>query len=166
MNAQIMINTERALIEVDLTAPSTHFDSDTGEEIEGSEPNDYDRYGICIVNCGRTVARIISYKIWSDCFDKDCSRDKFTKFTEITTHILLGANKSDVVGNFDMMNCFADSDWPDVQSAKKRAMLRIDVRYEDVIREQTAGPHQTSVVFMYDAYREQPERPAQYNEYS
>jgi hypothetical protein len=169
LNAQVMINTERALIEVGLAAPSTYIDRETGEEMmisrTGTQPDsNYFRYGIKITNHGRTVARIASYRVWHDCFTGNFARDRFDTFTEERKHMLLAADKSEIVGNFDIANMFND-DWPSMQAGTKTGMLRIDVRYEDVIRAQVAA-HETSAVFYYSAKDEEPERLAQYNVYT
>jgi hypothetical protein len=168
LNAQVMINTERALIEVDLAAPSTYIDRETGEEMTisrtGIQPDSaYFRYGIKTTNHGRTVARIASYRVWHGCFAKDFDRDRFDTFTEETKHMLLAADKSEIVGNIDIGNMF--DDWPSIQAGTKTGMLRIDVRYEDIIKAQIAA-HETSAVFYYSTKDEEPERLSQYNIYT
>lgn len=165
LNAQVMISTERALIEVDVTAPSTHIDPETGEELSGvSMDASIFRYGISIINHGRTVARIISYKLWYDCFAKDFRRDAFNSSTEITQHMLLGANNSKVVGHFEVDQLFTD--WQSIRDRTKTGMLRIDVRYDDIISGKTDQPHETSAIFHYAGEEEGPRRLPQYNVYT
>lgn len=155
LNARVMIRAERALIEVDLGTPSTHID-EFGEEIIGAVANDFFRYGILIKNHGRTVARVKSYKVWSDCFAKDFQRDKFNRATEITKQIFLAANRAETIGDIDFGKLFDEADWESIHAKTKTGMLRIDVHYEDIVRnKRSARAHETSVIFRYDLEEEE-----------
>jgi hypothetical protein len=62
---QTTLNADRAWVDVTLGTPTTTIDQE-GYTI-GYSPNagDYGRYGIYITNYGRTVGRIIDFKVWS-----------------------------------------------------------------------------------------------------
>lgn len=63
LNAQLTANTGRAVVEINLGPPLTHFDPETGQEIFGGVIGDIFRYGVTATNHGRTVAHITSCKI-------------------------------------------------------------------------------------------------------
>ncbi|MGA8871803.1 MAG: hypothetical protein WB460_11735 [Candidatus Acidiferrales bacterium] len=164
LNAQIMINTERALIEVALVEPSTHLD-EYGVELPGAAADDFWRYGIQVTNHGRTVARIVSFKVWHASFSGDFQRDRFNSSTEMVKHMLLAAGKAETIENIDTEHFFTN-DWPSIQAKTSSAMLRIDVRYEDILKVDPTNLHETSVIFLYNAHAEEFDRLNQYNEYT
>jgi hypothetical protein len=162
LNAQVMIDTERALIEIDLSAADSHRD-EFGEEVPGYDHQEVFRFGIQITNHGRTVARVINYKIWHGYSAQNFDKNKLTSFGQIPTHMLLGAGKSIIVGNIDADDCF--SDWL-IMRDSSRGFIRIDVQYADVIQTEGVKPHETSVVYIFDGSLEEPERLDDYNTYT
>lgn len=173
LTAQTMVNAERAWIEIELGEPSTRID-EWGEEVAW-EPSDSKtnlfQFGIKITNHGRTAARILNYKIWHDCFERNFFPDKFNKTKNVSAHMLLAANKSFTVGNFDVGDLFDDGDWMSIRSRAKTAIVRLDIRYEDIIRGEVAigspnEPHRTTAIFAWNEREEGLERLAHYNHYS
>jgi hypothetical protein len=172
LNAQLMINAERAWIEVDLVAPTTQIDEDTGEEViaAAGTANDPDRYGLRIANHGRTVARIIRFRIWHDSFPGkfDPKTNRFQTCREVPRHLLLAAGNNSVLTDFDIGPLY--SDWETISKGEATAMLRIDVQYEDIIRgdaiDTPRDPHNTTAIFRYDREHESLGRLAQYNSYT
>ncbi|HTU32219.1 MAG TPA: hypothetical protein VMF66_00290 [Candidatus Acidoferrum sp.] len=159
LNAQTTINTERALVEISITAPSKQIDAETGEEcIDYGEEF---RYGISIINHGRTVARILSYEVRCGCFAGDFSKDSFTDSFPSTRHMVLGIRKPAVLANIDIGELLTD--WPSILNKTKIGMLRVDVHYEDIIQ---GHAHRTTVIYRYSPEAEGPIRLPQFNEYT
>jgi hypothetical protein len=161
LTTQIMINAERALIEIELGPADSHR-NEWGMEVSGYSPEETFRFGVKITNHGRTVARIVSYKLWHDMFERNFDRDKFTISSESTSHLLLAAGNSTHLFNVDADELFTD--YAAIASNKKKGMMRIDVRYADVV-EQREGGHETSVIYFFEGGLEEPRRLAGYNVY-
>jgi hypothetical protein len=163
-----MVNTERARIEIDLGEATTHID-EWGQEVAGADSHDYNRYGIKITNHGRTVAQIISYRYWRECSGGNFDPDGMQDFYGEERHMLLGADKSATIDNFDFPNLFSKERWDSIRDNIKSGMLRIDVLYEDIIRGEIDGvppkPHRTMAVFCYDPQNEELRRLPRYNVY-
>ena len=160
LSARAMISAERALIEVDLMEASTEeTDPETGDRFV-DYGNEF-RYGIKITNHGRTVARVVSYKVWSDCFASNFDRERFSYSSLVTRHMLLGRDQAERIADINLGDLF--SDWDSIHSRTKTGMLRVDVRYEDVIQ---AKEHETSAIFRYSVEDEEPKRLPEYNTYT
>lgn len=158
-SVQAVISMERALVEINIGAPSKEIDVETGEEIDDSVSPF--QYGIGIINHGRTVARILSYKVWYGCFAKEFSKNSFVHHFENTRHMVLGIRKPAILTNIDIENLLTD--WPDILNKTKTGGLRIDVFYEDIIQ---GKPHRTTVIYRYSVENEGPVRLPQFNEYT
>jgi hypothetical protein len=159
-SVQATINMERALVEINITAPSKTIDAETGEEF--IDHNDEFRYGIGIINHGRTIARIISCTVWHDCFSTGAfDKDAFGNSFEITRHMVLGIRKPAIFMNIDIGKLLTD--WPSVSNKTKTGMLRVDIHYEDIIQRQ---PHRTSVIYRYSPEEEGPIRLPEFNQYT
>lgn len=166
-NVQLLVNTERAIIGLDLVNPTTYIDPETGEECSGVQLEDYGRYGISAMNHGRTVARITCYKIWSDCSKhEEFNQDRFKLRFESNDQELLGANKTLILGNFEFGDLFTEDEWESVRSGTKNAMVRIDATYQDVLKDGPDGQHMTSATFRWEVRKEEPIRMAKYNVYT
>jgi hypothetical protein len=169
-NIQLLINSERAVIDVNLAAPTTYIDPYTGDELPGTQSEDYARYGIFIMNHGRTVARIIHYKIWSDCSKhEEFGRNQFKMQFEGTNQILLGANKDTVIGNFEFTQFFTPEEWDSTRSEMKNALILIEVIYHNVfddVFDALKGEHKTSATFKWDARKEEPTKLPKHNIYT
>jgi hypothetical protein len=164
-NVELLVSSERAIIEVNLTAPTTFVD-EFGEEQFGTNTDNYARYGISAMNHGKTVARITHCRIWSDCSKhEEFSRDRFTLRFDGTDERLLGANISAVLENFEFLDFFPDEGWESVRDGTKDAMIRIDVIYQDILRNGLDGRHETSAIFKWDPQKEMSTRLFQYNVY-
>ena len=163
---QLTINAERALVEINLVAPTTYIDEQTGEEFLGGRIKDTFRYGISITNHGRTVARIISYAVSRTCAPKNVSPQQFDRHFQTTEHALVGADKSHVLGHVDIDRLFTDIEWPSIQDEIANAMFRIDVQYEDVLKNSSERCHETSATFRYDTRIEAARRLPEHNAYT
>jgi hypothetical protein len=169
--ANATLNADRAWIDVVLGKPATTID-EFGYKI-GYNPNagEYGRYGIYITNYGRTVARITDFKVWSATFAniKDIDLSKFAPRIDSNIQILFAANHpAFVIEDFDFVALFED--WKSIQDRKMIALIRIDVRYEDVVRGEIVGrphePHKTTAIFGWDVESEGPWRLPKYNDYT
>jgi hypothetical protein len=164
LNAQIMINTERALVEVELAEPSHDIDERTGET------SDVLRCGFKITNYGRTVAHIISFGIGTGCFPGYCRFriEDFETSRSRTEHSLLAVGKSATLFDLDVGQLFTD--WPSIQDETKTGMLRLEVRYEDIIKgerdKSSPESYETSAIFYYAPVFEELRRLPKYNVYT
>jgi hypothetical protein len=161
LNSRILVNIDRALIEIELGQADSHRGK-WGMEEPGYSKEETFRFGVRITNHGRTVARIVSHKLWHGLFETNFDRDKFNTFTESMNHLLLDAGNSITLFNIDADELF--SHWVGIGSTEKVGMMRIDVRYADVI-EQKDGGHETSVIYLFQGSLEEPQRLAQFNVY-
>jgi hypothetical protein len=83
--------------------------------------------------------------------------------------MLLSANKPGVViENFDFPSLFKS--WDNIRDRAVIGAVRVDVRYEDIIRGEIAGkplePHRTTVVFGWDPRAEEPVLLPKHSQYS
>ncbi|MFZ0212713.1 MAG: hypothetical protein WAL55_08390 [Candidatus Acidiferrales bacterium] len=154
LNAQAVINSERAWIEIDLGEPGP-------EELDGNG-DDYARYSIQIENRGRTVARIESCQIGSKSFGGEISLEKIG-YRPLRVFSLLGSNQRRSVGNITFCDEFSDDDWDAIQSGIKSAVVRVIVRYRDAV--DISKTRETSVLFTWDPRNEHPERMPAFDEY-
>lgn len=166
LNAEVLINTERALIDIYLTAPISHINEETGEEIPGvTLDTSQFRYGIGIANYGKTVGIVISHKIWFDTFESNFTVDGFNSSREETDHKFLHTGEKDfVLDHIDVSDMF-DSQWDAIKTKMKTGMLRLDVRYRDVIGGEKALTHETTAIYRWDYEREVPARLPEYDDY-
>lgn len=157
---QTTLNADRAWVDVTLGTPTTTVDQ-YGYTI-GYHPDagDYGRYGIYITNYGRTVGRIIDFKVRSATSANiaDIELEKFEARFGNDMQMLLSANKPGVViENFDFPSLFKS--WDNIQDRAVIGAVRVDVRYEDIIRGEIAGKpresHRTTVVFGWDPSSEE-----------
>jgi hypothetical protein len=164
---QLLIATERAIIEIDLVSPTTYIDEETGEEWLGTRPKDYARYGISVKNYGKTVARITHCRISSDCAKhEEVSLNRFKMRFESTNQQLLGSGVNVVLENFFFPSYFTDAEWNKARSETERAMIQINIVYQDILKNGLEGRHETSAVFTWDTRKEEPSRLFKYNVYT
>jgi hypothetical protein len=142
-SAQAVLNSERAWIEIKLGPPSKDFPTDNDSVFECS---------IQIENHDRTVARIESVQIGADCVDGPLSQEPLN-YRMQNFHTLLGSGQSDTAAGFDA-NDFLD--WKSILNGTKRGILRIIVKYRDVVEPSTL--HETAAVYVFQGRLEEPER--------
>lgn len=147
LTAQVMMNTERALVDATLTSPTAHTDPQTAAEEVGFGNTTNDWYGVSLINHGKTVARILSCEIWRGCFLKDAGLGTFTFFERLTRERLLTASKPEIIGNIDVFKFFSVSDFAKIRRSEKIGVFRIDVEYRDIVRENTGDPYKSSIFF-------------------
>lgn len=165
-NLDLVIATERALIEIDLVEATTYID-EMGDEWLGKQKGDYARYGISAKNHGKTVARITRCRISSDCAKREeFSQNRFKMRFESANERLLGSGITTVVENFFFPSFFTQTEWRAVQDEMENAMIRIEVVYQDILKNGPEGRHETSTIFKWDARREEPSRLFKYNVYT
>jgi hypothetical protein len=165
-NVNLLIATERALIEIDLVEATTYID-EMGDEWLGKQERDYARYGISAKNHGKTVARITCCRISSDCAKhEEFSQSRLKMRFESTDERLLGNGINAVVENFFFHSFFNQTEWSAIQDEIENAMVRIEVVYQDILKNGPEGRHETSAIFKWDARREEPARLFKYNVYT
>lgn len=152
LNAQAVINSERAWVEIELGA----------SEKDPLDNNDdgFLKYSIQITN-GRTVARIESFQIGADCVVGELRLEDLSCVTK-NFNTLLGDGEKTTVTNIDLGNEF--SDWPSIGDATKTGLIQIAVRYRDVVEGSVL--HETSAVYIYNTNSEEPERLSRFNKYT
>jgi hypothetical protein len=166
-NLNLVIASERALIEIDLVAPTTYIDEETGEECLGTRVGDYARYGISAKNHGKTAARMTQCRISSDCSKpEEFSFNRFKPRLENTNEQLLGSGIQTVLENFNLTSLFTDADWDLCKVETHNAIIRIDLVYWDILKNGPEGRHETSAVFKWDMRKDEPSRLFKYNVYT
>jgi hypothetical protein len=144
-SSRTVINSERAWIEIKLGAP----EPDALDE----QRSDLFTCAIKVENHGRTVARIETVGVGLDTVDGPLPKEP-SNLRKKNFQTLLGSGQSDVVAGFDADN-FAD--WRDILNGKKRGVLRITVKYRDVL--DASMIHETSATYVFERnLEEEPER--------
>jgi len=155
LNAQAVINSERAWIEIDLGAPEPEEPDENGDD-------DYSRYSIQVENRGRTVAHIKDCLIGSRAFGGEI-RFEEVGYRSLRVFSLLGSNQRRSAGTVSFWDEFSRDDWAAIQSETKSAVVRITVKYRDAVN--ASESRETSVVFTWNARNERPERMPAFDEY-
>lgn len=142
-NARIL-NTERAWIEVELGSPLPPDYRDQGESADVFECS------IQIENHGRTIAHVENIQIGADCVSGPFPHEPLN-FTTRNLHSILGSGQKETVGGFTA-NAFLE--WRAILDGTKRGVLRITVKYRDVV--ESSNLHETSAVYVFQNSVEDP----------
>ena len=146
LSAQAVLNSERAWIEIKLGPPEKHpLDQ---------EPSDLFECSIQIENHGRTVARIESVQVGADCISGPYPKEPFNYQTK-SFHSLLGSGQQVTIDGFSADHGFPD--WRSILDGTKRGVLRITVKYRDVV-EATTLRETTAVYIFQNNLEDEPER--------
>jgi hypothetical protein len=146
-SAQAVLNSERAWVEIKIQPVQ-------------KDPHDEDHImadlfecSIQIENHGRTIARIESIRIGADTVNEPLPREPLN-FTVTNLHSVLGSGQKDIVGGFHA-NDFLE--WKSILDGTKRGVLRITVKYRDVV--ETSTLHETTAVYVFqNSLDDPPER--------
>jgi hypothetical protein len=105
---------------------------------------------IQIENHGRTIARIESVQIGADTVNEPLPQEP-VNFTKTNLHTVLGSGQKETIGGFT-----ADSflEWQSILDGTKRGILRITVKYRDVV--ETSTLHETFSVYVFQNSLEDP----------
>ncbi len=146
LSAQAVLNSERAWVEIKLGPP---LQPDYREEDQVTS-SDVFECSIQIENHGRTVARIESLQVGVDCLNEPLPQEPFNS-TKTNLHSVLGSGQKETIGRFT-----ADDfvDWQSILDGTKRGILRITVKYRDVVDISTL--HETSSVYVFQNSLEDP----------
>lgn len=142
-NARIL-NTERAWVEIELgpPVPPEYPDQDESDGVF--------ECSIQIENHGRTIAHVESVQIGADCASEPFP-DEPLNFTTKNLHSILGSGQKETVGGFTA-NAFLE--WRAILDGTKRGILRITVKYRDVV--ESSALHETSAVYVFQNSVEDP----------
>ena len=159
-SADAVLNSERAWIEISL-GPLEKAPWDT-EEDEENKNNVFFVCSIQIKNHGRTIARIESVQIGADTVDGPLPPEPLN-FTTRNHHSLLGSGQKETVGAFDAESAFADG--VSIVKGTKRGILRIIVKYRDVVNASIL--HETSVLYVFqNSLEDEPEKVSYHSVYT
>jgi hypothetical protein len=137
-SAQAVLTSERAWIEISLGPP---------EEDPRDDENVVLDLFVCsiqIKNHGRTIARVESVQIGADTVDGPLPKETLN-FTTNNLHSLLGSGQKETVGGFNADSGFTDG--VSIMNGAKRGILRIIVKYRDVV--DASILHETSVLYVF-----------------
>jgi hypothetical protein len=146
LSAQAVLNSERAWIEIRLGAP---LQPDYREEAQTSS-SDVFECSIQIENHGRTVARIESLQVGVDTLNEPLPQEP-VNFTKTNLHSVLGSGQKETIGRFTADDFL---DWQSIVDGTKRGILRITVKYRNVV--DTSTLHETSLVYVFQNSLEDP----------
>jgi hypothetical protein len=148
-SAQAVLNSERAWIEIKLGAP---IQSDYQDDAQSISVGLFE-CSIQIENHGRTIARVESIRIGADTVNEPLPQEP-SSFTLRNLHSVLGSGQKEIVGGF---HADAFVDWKTILDGTKRGVLRITVKYRDVV--ETSTLHETTAVYVFqNSLEEPPER--------
>jgi hypothetical protein len=152
MNAQAVINSERAWVD--------------GELVK-IEKIGIIRYEFKVTNQGNTPARIFSYDVWYGRFTEGTELPKqgFTHINSPEDVLLGGGSTTTLRDDWDIGHLFSGV-FSDPETMPKGAFC-VTIKYGDVVSEgQQKREHQTSFVYIYDGFLSRIERRAEYNDYT
>jgi hypothetical protein len=144
LNAQAVLNSERAWVEIKF---GPLLQPDYRDEDQDISTGLFE-CSIQIQNHGRTIAHVESVKVGADCVSESHPEDPWNG----TTHHLrsiLGSGQKETVSGFSA-DSFSDAQ--SILDGTKRGLLRITVKYRDVLE----TPHETSAVFIFQNSLEDP----------
>jgi hypothetical protein len=117
------------------------------------EASDLFQCSIQVKNHGRTVARIESVEVGLDTTDGQLP-DVPSSLTKQNFQTSLGSGQSDTVAGFDAEGF---TEWEGILAGTKRGVLRITVKYRDVL--DSSILHETSVAYVFQgSLEDEPER--------
>jgi hypothetical protein len=154
LSARAVLDSERAWVEIGLGPPR----EDTSDNADDS----YGSYTIRIINRGRTIARVEKYEFGVNAASGAWDLEGFSKVTKKFNVLLGNSNKRTVVTTINIPNQF--SDWRSIQKETKKGFIRIAVFYQDVL--QRTITHESSAIYTWNVWEEQPEREELYNVYT
>lgn len=146
LSAQAVLNSERAWIEIRLGPP---LQPDYGDQDQITS-SDVFECSIQIENHGRTVARIESLQVGADAVSEPLPQEP-VNFTKKNLHSVLGSGQKETIGGFTADDFM---DWQSILDGTKRGILRITVKYRDVV--DTSTLHETSSVYVFQNSLEDP----------
>lgn len=147
-SAQAVLNSERAWVEIKI-GPAQKDPRDDEDYITA----DLFECSIQIENHGRTIARIESIRIGADTVNRPLPEEP-SNFTTRNLHSVLGSGQKDIVGAFHVNNFV---EWKGILDGTKRGVLRITVKYRDVV--ETSTLHETTAVYVFqNSLDDPPER--------
>ncbi len=146
ISAQAVLNSERAWIEIKLGPPvqSDYWD------YSQSNSTDLFECSIEIENHGRTIARIESIRIGADTVSEPLPEEPLN-FTTRNLHSVLGSGQKETVGGFHV-DAFVEGET--ILDGTKRGVLRITVKYRDVV--ETSTLRETTAVYVFQRSLEDP----------
>jgi len=149
-SANALVNSERAWVDGVFT------------RIRG----DYD-YSLQITNHGRTPAQLLSWEMKTDCRPRVVTGDQQETWSNEMTgnlHILLASHGVQNIGNFEMPNTFFE--WNNVLDGSKTGIIRITIKYRDLVTDQSSEPHETAFTYYWDVPHVWLQRISIYNRYT
>jgi hypothetical protein len=144
LNAQAVLNSERAWVEIKIGPP---LQPDYRDEDQNISTGLFE-CSIQIENHGRTIAHVESVKVGADCVSESHPEDPWNGTTYYLRSIL-GSGQKETVSRFSA-DSFSDAQ--SILDGTKRGLLRITVKYRDVLE----TPHETSAVFVFQNSLEDP----------
>jgi hypothetical protein len=147
LNAQAVLNSERAWVEIKLGPPLPPDYRDQERSADVFECS------IQIENHGRTIAHVESLQIGADCVNEPLPQEPLN-FTKTNLHTVLGSGQKETIGGF---TAHAFLEWRAILDGKKRGILRITVKYRDVV--ETFTLRETTAVYVFqNSLEDEPER--------
>jgi hypothetical protein len=135
-SADALLNSERAWIEISLEAP----EPDPWNPRKSTNP--LFECSIKIKNHGRTLARIASVEIKTDTVDGPLPESPFSGILNLNS--LLGSGQKETVSAFNADDL---ADGVSIVNGTKRGILRIIVKYRDVV--DASILHESSVLYVF-----------------
>lgn len=149
LNAQAVLNSERAWVEIKLgpPLPPDYRDQDQDNSADVFECS------IQIENHGRTIAHVETIQIGADCVSGPFPQEP-SNFITKNLHSILGSGQKETISGFTA-NSFLE--WQAILDGTKRGVLRVTVKYRDVVG--TSTRHETSVVYVFqNSLEDEPEK--------
>jgi len=149
LNAQAVLNSERAWVEIKLGPPLPPDYRDQDQDTS----TDVFECSIQIENHGRTIAHVETIQIGADCVSGPFPQEP-SNFTTKNLHSILGSGQKETISGWTA-NSFLE--WRAILDRAKRGILRITVKYRDVVG--TSIRHETSVVYVFqNSLEDEPEK--------
>jgi hypothetical protein len=117
LNAQAVINSERAWIEIDFGPPEK-------DSLEEENEDDFGAYSIVIKNHGRTIAQIESFQFGMDSFAGDFDPKRINCTTKNFNRLLGSDDKPTPVTTINIPARFSDQEWEQIRTDATRALVR------------------------------------------
>ena len=144
-SAQAVLNSERAWIEISLGPPEIDPRDDENVVL------DLFVCSIQIKNHGRTIARVESVQIGTDTLDGPLPQEP-SNLNATNFHSILGSGQQETVGGFSADSGFSDG--VSIVNGTKRGILRIVVKYRDVV--DSSILHETASTYLFQNSLEDP----------
>lgn len=154
LSAQAVLDSERAWVDIGLGPPLRKSSTDAEDS--------YGDYTIGIINRGRTIARIERYEFGVNAASGAWDLEGFNKVKKKFNVLLGNSDKRTIVTTINIPNQF--SDWRSIQKETKKGFIRIAVFYQDVL--QPTVTHESSAIYAWNVWDEEPEREEFFNVYT